>query len=67
LNRGIQLNLTGFYELHHRQGGEGLGERANGERRLSSRRFTARARFAEAVQVDDLVALNDREGRTWDM
>ncbi len=63
LDRGVQLDLAGFDQLHHRQGGEGLGERADKEGRLGAGRFTARTGLAKAAQVGDPVALNDRQSR----
>src|SRR5215203_2639807 len=63
-NWGSPLDLTVFDELHHRQSGEGLGQRANDEGCMWSRLFTAGAGPAKAAQVCDLVVLHNGEGHT---
>ena len=61
LDGGIQLDLAGFDELHHGQGGERFGQGADEEGRLRGWRFAARSGPAKAAQVHDLVAFDDGE------
>jgi hypothetical protein len=61
LDGGIQLELAGFDELHHRQGGKRLGRGANGEGRLRGGGVTPWASHPKAAQVHNPVAFDDGE------
>ena len=65
-NGSVQLDLACLHQLHDRQSGKGLGERAEDKGRLRRDRAAGVIGRPEALQVDDLVSLHDAKGETRD-
>ena len=57
----VEVELARLGQLHDRQGGEGLAQRADDERRLRRDGPPRVVRFAKAAEVRDPVALDDAE------
>ena len=61
LHGRVELELAGLDQLHDGQGGEGLRRRADHEGGLGRHGAPGGVSLAEALQVDDAVALHDGE------
>ena len=66
LHGGVELDPPGLDELHDRQRGERLAERADDEGRLRGHRPPGVVRLAEAAEVGDSVVLDDAERESGD-